>query len=367
MISSIPKNSPAPIAMISGLAVIALLLLPGCAGNRPAEKPRSEAAAPSPSTSDMILDAKTLASNGQYEPAAELLEKVLAGDKENLEAARLLARIYAAMGKSEESARAWEKVFSLDPADPDAAYEIGSRLAKRKNWSELRSKMLSFIETGKPDSRHYLLLGETDLELGMKRDAEKYLKLASRLERAKFLLGKLYYENNRLDEAERMFKEVLAENPNNFSSNLHLGWLYYNKGNKALALKHYRAAVRLMPESSLARLSLAKLLEEMGRTTEAIENYEIALSQKGRAVEERKRAYINLCNLLVKKGRNEEALKYIAKGLEEFHSSGGLYYFWGVILMKEGEREAALTKLRKAAADPLWQNTANKLISRIMR
>ncbi len=347
-------------------ASASIILFPMCA-EKPAGRKAEIAPAPSPTVEEMVTDAQILAGNANYDRAVELLEKVLEEDSNNIEALKLLARVYAAMGEKENSSLMWAKLFSLNPGDPDAAYEVGVSLARKKQWSLVRSKMLEFSRVGKPDGRHFLLIGEADIELGYRKEAKKYLLMAGNVERAKFLLGKLYYSEGKLDTAEKTFREVLSINPEHFGSHLHLGWLYYKKGYRSKALRHYQAAVKLDPSSTIARLSLARLLEELGKEDEAIEQYKGALKPKSRAIDEKKRAYITLCNLLIKRGRTEEAIYYANKGLREFPGSGGLYYMWGIALLKQGDRSSAMAKLRLAAKDPRWSDIASRQIRKLMR
>ena len=347
--------------------ILFLFLLPMC-GGKPIEKKGSTVTTPTPPDAEtLIMDAQILASEKNYEKAVEVLNKVVEKEQTNLKALKLLARIYSAMGERNNSTELWKRIFTLDPADADAAYEVGYSLSKEKKWSEVRSKMLAFAATGKADSRHYLLIGEADLELGYKREAEKYLKLAGKMERAKFLLGKLYYNTGKNSLAEKTFNEVLELNPGHFGSHLHLGWLYYSRGIKGKALEHYRKAVRARPENTVARLSLAKLLEETGKIDEAITEYKKALKPGKDKSREKKNGYISLCNLLIKKGRYQEAQTFINRGLREFPDTAGLYYLWGIILAKQGNRELAIEKFRLSARDPVWANPANAQIRLLMR
>jgi len=350
------------------LALIAILYLFPMCGGKPVEKKGSIAPPPSPPDAEtLIMDAQILASEKNYEKAVEVLNRVVEKEQTNLKALKLLARIYSAIGDRKSSTELWKRIFSLDPSDADAAYEVGYSLSKEKKWSEVRSKMLSFASTGRVDSRHYLLIGEADLELGYKKEAEKYLKLAGKMERAKFLLGKLYYNTGRNSLAEKTFKEVLELNPDHFGSHLHLGWLYYDRGVKSKALEHYREAVRTRPGDTVARLSLAKLLEEAGKIDEAIAEYKRALKPGKERTQEKKNGYISLCNLLIKKGHYQEAQSFINRGLREFPGTAGLYYLWGIILAKQGNKELAIEKFRLSAKDPVWANSANAQIRLLMR
>jgi tetratricopeptide (TPR) repeat protein len=345
-----------PIPALALLLTI-YVMLGGCAGAPPEEKAPEAVPAQKPAD-EVILDARLLAGNDNLETAAVMLEDLVEREKYNIEALKLLASVYAAMGRKEESVSTWERISVLDPSDADAAYEVGAGFARKGDWKALRARMLAAEMAGAADSRHYLLLGEADMALGYKGEAEKYLKMANEHERGRYLLGKLYYGQGKLMKAERAFKEVLAGNPDMFSAHLHLGWIYYDGGKHGKALNHYENAVRIRPGDPLARLSLAGLFEEIKRPDEAIKHYKDALSRDGIPREEKKKVYNSLSRLLVSRERTAEAVSVINEGLREFPGSGGLYFQWGEALLKEGKKDHAREKYKLSAGDPLWRETA---------
>jgi tetratricopeptide (TPR) repeat protein len=339
--------------------------LTGCASAPPPPESAPEAVPEAPVAEAVILEAEAMAQDAQYEEAATILEDLVEREQTNTTAMRLLANVYSAMGLGKQSTEIWSRIAALDPNDPDAAYEMGIAMAKMGEWQSLRSKMLFLESSGNMEPRHFLLLGEADLELGYKSEAELYLEKASGETRAHYLLGKLHYSRGKLEKAEKEFGAVLRSNPDNYSAHLHLGWLSYKKGDKESALGHYKKAARLNPADPLSVLSLAGLLEEMGARGKAIERYTEALSLPGIPLEEKRKACNSLSRLLVDAKRYESAEEVIKDGLEEFPDSGGLYYQWGIVLLSRGDKEAALDKLRKAAEDPVWREVALQRIHTI--
>ncbi|MCK4235732.1 MAG: tetratricopeptide repeat protein, partial [Candidatus Krumholzibacteria bacterium] len=340
------------------LLVAINIILAGCAGAPPREEalePEPPLAPPAP---EVILDAQVHAQNSDFKTAAAILEDLINREPGNIEALKLLASVYTVIGRRNDAVSIWKKVSILDPSDSDASYKVGVILARKRDWTGVRSKMLAAESAGGSESRHYLLLGEADLELGYIIEAEKYLKRAVSLERARCLLGGLYYEQGKLSKAEKAFTEVLQRNPDNFSAHLHLGWLHYARGNLLKSLKHYKNAVRLKSSDPLARLSLAGLLEEMKRPNKAIEHYKAALSLPDTPRSEKKKAYNSLSRLLVERDRTAEAISLIESGLAEFPGSGGLYYQWGEAMLREEKKDEAREKFRRAAEDPVWRKTA---------
>ncbi|HSG28654.1 MAG TPA: tetratricopeptide repeat protein [Candidatus Krumholzibacterium sp.] len=339
---------------------------PGCRKAAPIETtPEDEATTePAPSVSEaetsgaIIFDATVAAQNGLFETARAMLESLLEREPDNLEALRLLARVYSAAGDAASSARTWGRVSELDPADPDAAYESGTALARKGLWQDLRTKMLGAEGYGTADARHFLLLGEASLELGYGQEAEKYLRKAGDIELATVLLGKLYYGRGNTALAEEAFRRTLEKNSMNYLANLHMGYISFSEGRKAAALKYYTKAHKADPSDPLACLSMASLYEKMGRSGEAVEYYRKALGLEKTPRVERKKVYVSLTKILLQENRLSETGTAAAEGIREFPAAGGILYYWGEALLRQGDSAGAKEKFKKAAEDPAWKKHA---------
>ena len=353
-----------PIRYLCAVSAAALLIA-GCAPAPPETEEAVRVEPDIPSAEEVIVDAEAMAQSDRLEEAASMLEELVERERTNTTALRLLANVYSALGLREQSTETWAKIALIEPYDPDAAYETALADARRGDWTAVRSKMIALETAGKTEARHFLLLGEADLELGQKGEAKEYLKRARGETRAHYLLGTIYYGEGKYDRAEEEFEAVLRADPDNPSAHLHMGWLAYRNGDNRRALQHYREAVRLNPGEALPALSLAGLLEEMKRDDEAIEKYRDALSLAGIPPEEKRKAYNSFSRLLVAEGRLDEAERVINDGLEEFPNSGGLYYQWGMLLLERGDRAGAIEKLKAASRDPVWKEAAVRRIGSI--
>ena len=340
------------------IAAAAVVMIAGC-GAAPPDLPPAEAepetaAPPQP----ILMDAEVAAKAGNYDTALSIIKEILSGNTDDIEALRLLARVQAASGDRSGSAGTWEKVAHLDPYDPDAAYEVGTSMARKGNWEEVRTRMVSLDAAGKADARHYLLAGQAGLELGYRTEAEKYLLEAGDLELAQSLLGQLYYNRGNLDSAEDAFLRALEMNDSNYTANLHMGYIRYHKRKYRGAIRYYTAAHRAEPSDPIACLSLAVAFEKSGDRTSAIEYYRKGLGIKGVAASERKKVYTTTARLLLETGQLDEIGKLAAAGISEFSTAGGLYFYWGEALLKQGRKPEAKEKYKKAAEDSQWKDPA---------
>jgi tetratricopeptide (TPR) repeat protein len=79
-------------------------------------------------------------------------------------------------------------------------------------------------------------------------------------EGAHFLLAQFHAARGKTQAAADQFSEVLRINPNNGNAHLEFAGLLVRMKQRTQALSHYRAAARLMPESSRAREALDQFL-----------------------------------------------------------------------------------------------------------
>ena len=310
------------------IAVATVVMIAGC-GGAPPEQPPAEAepgaaAPPQP----ILMDAEVAAKAGDYDAAISIIQDILSGNTDDIEALRLFARVQSASGDRSGSADTWGRVANLDPYDPDA--------------------------------RHYLLAGQADLELGYRTEAEKYLLKAGDLELAQSLLGKLYYDRGDLDNAEKAFLRALDMNGSNYTANLHIGYIRYHERKYRGAIRHYTAAHRAEPSDPMACLSLAAAFEKSGDRASAIEYYRKGLGLEGVAASERKKVYTTTARLLLESGQTDEVENFAAAGVRELSTAGGLYFYWGEALLKQGRKTEAKEKYKKAAEDPQWKDPALK-------
>lgn len=120
-------------------------------------------------------------------------------------------------------------------------------------------------------------------------------------------LGIIEAGTGRLPEAWRDFQTALALNPDYPEANFNLGLLLLPRpGGAAAAERHFARAVLFRPDYAEARYYWANSLRELGRSDEAIAQYEEAL----RYQPDFPQAELNLGTMLARAGRVGEALPH---------------------------------------------------------
>ncbi|SDO79925.1 tetratricopeptide repeat protein [Desulforhopalus singaporensis] len=93
----------------------------------------------------------------------------------------------------------------------------------------------------------------------------------------KLFLANLYVQQDKLDAAIGLYRQVLDKNPANEAVQIRLGLLHTHLKNYDEAETIFRKLLQTSPTSYLPRLCLARLLKERGRYDESITQFEQAL------------------------------------------------------------------------------------------
>jgi tetratricopeptide (TPR) repeat protein len=112
------------------------------------------------------------------------------------------------------------------------------------------------------------------------------------------------HQQGKLDQAERLYKAVLAMAPLHFEASYWCGMMFYQQGRNAEALQYIAAAMKAKPADPTALASLALIQAATGRLEEALANYDAALRLKPDHAE----TFNNRGVALLSAGRSEEAV-----------------------------------------------------------
>jgi tetratricopeptide (TPR) repeat protein len=119
-------------------------------------------------------------------------------------------------------------------------------------------------------------------------------------------------EEARFDEAEVLYRKVLARQPDHADSLVNLGNLHYRRGEDREAEACYRRALETDPDQPEAWFNLANLMDESGEPLQAAAHYRKALEIDPRFAD----AHFNLALLLEAMNRPDEAKNHFRQYLE---------------------------------------------------
>ncbi len=118
-----------------------------------------------------------------------------------------------------------------------------------------------------------------------------------------FDLALRHHQTGNLPEAERLYRQILASDPQHFDALHLLGVIAGQSGQYEVAISYIRQALTLRPDFALAHKNLGKFLEDQGKLDEAAESYAQALRCKPDYAE----AHFNLGNVFRDKRKLAEA------------------------------------------------------------
>ena len=148
----------------------------------------------------------------------------------------------------------------------------------------------------------------------------------------------------RLVEAETLYRQILAVQPNHADALHYLGVIAHQAGRDDLAIEWIRRALALNPHNSQAHCNLGEALLGAGRRAEAIAAYHQSLSiDPGDAL-----VYYNLGNALRDSGRLEEAIAAFRRALAIRADNPVAQNNLGGVLKLDGQPDEAITACQEA-------------------
>jgi protein O-GlcNAc transferase len=161
-----------------------------------------------------------------------------------------------------------------------------------------------------------------------------------------FRQGVESHRAGRLDEAERLYRQVLALDPGHAMALAHIGLIAQAAGNADAAEALLKRACELQPKLAEAHFHLGNLLRARRRLAEAERCYRTALDCVPGYLE----AHNNLGYVLIELGRAEDAAACFRRALAIDPAYEGALTNLGNLLREQGKPGDALAHLRAAAA-----------------
>ena len=153
-----------------------------------------------------------------------------------------------------------------------------------------------------------------------------------------------HHHAGRLADAEAIYRQILAQQPN-YAEALHLlGVLATQVGRLDVAVDLIRRAIRLAPDSAEMRYNLGHALHALGQFDEAIISYRHAIHLKPDLTQ----AYNNLANALRETGQMDEAIATFHQALRLKPDFAEAYNNLGSALKVIGQLDAAIDAFRQA-------------------
>ncbi|MEQ1862085.1 MAG: tetratricopeptide repeat protein [Chthoniobacteraceae bacterium] len=161
-----------------------------------------------------------------------------------------------------------------------------------------------------------------------------------------FEIAVTHHQAGRLAEAEAIYRQILAQQPQHVDALHLLGLLAHQVGNGEVAVGLIRQAIAIAPRSPAFHSNLGLALGKLGRADEAIAAFERALElDPGLGA-----AYGNLGNAFKASGRMHEAATACRRAVELCPDSADAHNNLGSVLRELGRGDEAIAAYRRAVA-----------------
>ncbi len=312
---------------------------------------------------DALAEARACLSRGEAGQAAELCAAIVQVEPLHDGALHLLALIAQDFGHPEQALNFIAKAIEANPA-PGYLKDC-ARICESLGQQEIARQWLAKADELEREAIFSMTSPANihpETKLGIPKSGKKLSPAAigEKIGRAVSL-----HQQNRLDEAERIYLEVLGSEAENADALHLLGLVFHQRGENGKAVELMKKAVKIAPFSPVPYSNLGSALQELGRVEEAVECYRKAILIDGKSVE----PHLNLGTALELQGAWKEAEESYLKALSIDPAYPKAYNNLGKLLDFLGRHEEGIALVGKAVGiDPdyaeAWSNLAALLNGR---
>jgi tetratricopeptide (TPR) repeat protein len=223
-----------------------------------------------------VSEALDLVNSGKYKEAIDLLNKFLKTNPSSSPAHEILGAALALDGKVDEGLKELEKAVQINPLQSSALTKIGDVFMARGKWEEAEKKFNQAIQINPRDERAHQRLGIIYEQKGKINEAIKHYErgligTAPGYVGIKVDLARLYNLTKKYQEAVDLLKRVIPETSKNTTAHITLGTAFLGLGMKDEAIREFKIARDLEPQTERGHFSLGVAYREKGNYRESLD------------------------------------------------------------------------------------------------
>ena len=301
-----------------------------------------------PSKEDAVLQlTSSLLKLFEYEESVNALKELTRLDPDSAAGFYYLGKTYSQMKLYREAVGYYQRAMELRPDFYQAAIDQAVSLEAVGDYDRAIAAYQVLIDA--TENRAPLINHLVQLLIQQRRyeDALVYLnKLASMglgSSEVRRKIGLLYLELDRHDEAIKLFREMLVDEPESHQIRFYLGSAYEEKGELELAKAEFSRIPADAAVYAEALGHLAFILKEQERDDEAIQ-----LLQKGIAADpDRMELYLSLATLYDAIDKDQEGLKLLLGVESRFIQESRFQFRLGVLFDKLGNKPDSINRMKR--------------------
>jgi tetratricopeptide (TPR) repeat protein len=233
------------------------------------------------------------------------------------------------------AAQQFQSALSACPSDQKLQLELGNAYFMGQHFQKAKDVALQVLRADSGNAAALEIKANSDYLLGDSTAAiSTFIDLLDRHpdnEAAAYMLGRIYYQEDNVDQAIGQFERVLRLNAHSYKAYDNLGLCYEAKGDNDKATRYFLTAIKLVEKDH--------------------PDYDTV--------------YADLAELLLKTGNLQKAFDAASMAADRNPNSARNFYLGGKALDQLGKTELALNWLQRSAAlDPNYAQPVY-LLSRI--
>ncbi len=299
---------------------------------------------------------------GDQPQAVERFERAVELDPTYVAALVRLGELYLDEGRAADAEPLFEQALAVDPASAPALSGIGRAALARGATARAIEFLERALAVGPPAWDIHYNLATAYREAGNPERADEHLSQRGgdppeppdplmrayesllRSPRAYETRGVAAMQDGRTAEAVEIFREGLAQTPDDASLRRQLGTALFATGDTGGAAEQLEEALRLDPTQARAHAGLGTLASMDGRPPDAVEHFIAAVQHDPDYLEAR----LGLVDAYRAAGRTEDALAQLDRAVELAPGFADVWLARGLMLVQLGRYREARDRLDAA-------------------
>ncbi|HEX2138242.1 MAG TPA: sulfotransferase [Woeseiaceae bacterium] len=286
-----------------------------------------------------------LVSRGEFEHAEGLCRALLQKFPRDVNIVAMRGAVLVKLNRFDDAEKALRQAIKLAPTFAKPHEDLGFVLLELKRPREAAEILRKAVRLDPALDQGWFNLGKALAMLGLGKEADEAFEKSFALnpERGKLALAAEHHKEGRLEEAERLYREIIRGNPKNVDAIRLLGRVALSARRHDDAERLFHRAIRLAPDFTGAMTDLGRLFKEQNRFDEAIEWF-------GKVIElepANPQAHFQLAGTLAPAALTYRAIESYRKALELSPRFPGARLGLGHVLKTVGRQEEAIEAYRE--------------------
>jgi tetratricopeptide (TPR) repeat protein len=286
-----------------------------------------------------------LVDRGDYAHAEGLCRALLQKHPNDVNVLGLRGAVLIKLNRFAEAEKALRQAIRLAPTFAKPHEDLGFALLELNRPAEAADALRNAVRLDPELEWAHLNLGKALARLGFGKEADDAFEKSFSLnpERKKLAHAAEHHKEGRLEEAERLYREVLRDNPRHVDAMRMLARIALSAKRNADAERLLRRAIELAPDFGGAIMDLARLLKEQNRFDEAVECCNRLIEREP----DNAQAHFQLAGTLAPAALTWRAIEAYKKALELQPKFPGAHLGLGHVLKTVGRQDEAIAEYRE--------------------